>query len=193
MDGAGGDAPWNTLRAGAASPRSSRETFAFDCFVLDMRRYQLRRNGRLVKVEPKPLELLACLARRSTALVSVDDLLDEVWPRLTVSRSAVHYSVLQVRRALGDTQQRLIQTVRGRGYRLAADVDWRQAPLSQASVDDSLEPRSELMEVTRQVERWLKDGGGLVLVGEPDSRRAPIFVAIDRRARRAGTPVLWVR
>lgn len=100
--------------------------FVFGEFELDPDRYELRdREGEAVRVEPKVLELLAYLIRHRDRVVAKDELFEAVWEGRVVGESALTRCVYQARRALGDStsDQRIIRTVIGRGYRFVADVE----------------------------------------------------------------------
>lgn len=92
---------------------------------------ELRRGDQLVKLEPRKMRLLMALARRAQQLVTLDQLLDEVWPDLVVTPSSVYQSISQLRSVLGDeaSQPRYIVTVPRKGYRLVAAVsEWQAEP-----------------------------------------------------------------
>jgi DNA-binding winged helix-turn-helix (wHTH) protein len=94
----------------------------FEEFELDEARFELRRRGRPVPVQPKVLDLLLFLARQRERVVSKDELLDSVWPGVTVSEASLSQAVSLARKALGDgpEAQRCIRTVRGRGFQFVA-------------------------------------------------------------------------
>lgn len=68
--------------------------------------------------------LLMALARRPQQLVTLDQLLDEVWVGMVVTPSSVYQSISQLRSLLGDdaSQPRYIATVPRKGYRMVAAV-----------------------------------------------------------------------
>jgi DNA-binding winged helix-turn-helix (wHTH) protein len=70
------------------------------------------------------MRLLVCLAEHAGEVVSIDDLLTQVWPDVTVSPDSVYQAVTSLRRALGDDtkQPAYIATVPRLGYRLIAPV-----------------------------------------------------------------------
>src|SRR5215475_10648695 len=92
-----------------------------DC-ELDEARFELRRKGTVVKVEPKTFDVLKYLVTSTDRVVSKDELLDAVWPGQTVSESVLPKCVTAARRAVGDERHEVIATVHGRGYRLIAPV-----------------------------------------------------------------------
>jgi pimeloyl-ACP methyl ester carboxylesterase/DNA-binding winged helix-turn-helix (wHTH) protein len=128
---------WRTAhRAPPATPEDGM-IFAFDRCELDLDRYELRRAGRAVPVEPQVFDLLAVLLRERARVVTKDELLDTVWGSRYVTESALTSRVKAARRAIGDDgkAQRLIRTVHGRGYQFAGEVtERREQPQSGAPV-----------------------------------------------------------
>lgn len=96
----------------------------FDGFVLDHARFELRRSGVVVHVEPRVFDVLADLVANRDRVVSKTELLDNVWGDRFVGESALTSRIKGVRRAVGDdgTRQGVIRTVHGRGYQFVADV-----------------------------------------------------------------------
>ena len=70
------------------------------------------------------MRLLLCLAERAGEVVSIDDLLNQVWTDVTVSQDSVYQAVASLRRLLGDDpkQPTYIATVPRLGYRMVATV-----------------------------------------------------------------------
>jgi predicted ATPase/DNA-binding winged helix-turn-helix (wHTH) protein len=95
---------------------------AFDEFELDPARFELRRDGQRVALEPQVFEVLAYLVAHADRVVTKHELLDEVWGSRFVSESALTSRIKTARQALGDDgrTQRYIRTVHGRGYRFVA-------------------------------------------------------------------------
>ena len=88
-------------------------------FELDPVRFELRRAGEPVRVEPRVLEVLFYLAAHPDRVVSKQELLEQVWESRFVSESTLTRCIAEARRALGggDPRQSPIQTVHGRGFR----------------------------------------------------------------------------
>lgn len=97
--------------------------FHFDDFELDARRRTLRRSGVDVELRPLAFDALACLLRHPGHVVSKDELIAAVWPGMVVTDDSIARCISDVRRALGDVEQRLIKTVPRRGYTLAVPVE----------------------------------------------------------------------
>ena len=106
-----------------------------DC-ELDLGRFELRRAGEVVALEPRAMRILIELIERRDQVVSKTDLLDSVWGDRFVSESALTTQIKALRRAVGDTgrEQSVVKTVHGRGYMFVAPV--------QSSEDGADEPTS---------------------------------------------------
>lgn len=85
--------------------------------------HELYVHGRPVALEGKPFELLCFLLRRPGDVVTRDELVEGVWAGRVVSDAALSRTVMKLRQALDDNDQRLIATVHGYGYRLAVPVE----------------------------------------------------------------------
>jgi len=90
-------------------------------------RFELRRDGAHVHVEPQVLSLLILLAENHGRMVSKDEIIDAIWDGRIVSESAVAARIKAARKAIGDDgkEQRLIRTIHGKGFRFVGDVDMR--------------------------------------------------------------------
>ena len=82
----------------------------------------ISRNGTSVRLEPKVMEVLVCLARSPGEPVSKENLLQAIWPDTFVSDDVLVRSISELRRVLKDDTKdpRFIQTIPKRGYRLLA-------------------------------------------------------------------------
>jgi transcriptional activator of cad operon len=63
---------------------------------------EISRDGIVVKLEPRAMRLLISLADRDGRVVSVQELLDEVWSDVIVTSDSVYQAVAALRRLLGD-------------------------------------------------------------------------------------------
>ncbi len=91
----------------------------------------ISRDTETQKVEPRMMRLLLCLANAAGAVVSVDQLLTEVWADVVVGPASVYQTVSQLRKILGDVDPHptYIATVPRKGYRLIAPVQSERARL----------------------------------------------------------------
>lgn len=119
------------------SPSDTTRSFRIGDWKVNPALDEISRDGRKVKLEPRMMRLLCCLASRPAVVVSLAELLDQVWPGVVVSQSSVYQAVAQLRRELGDAEAepRYIATVARKGYRLVAEVryDAEAAPDAAAS------------------------------------------------------------
>jgi TolB-like protein len=92
----------------------------FADFELDTARFELRREGRVVPLEPRTFDLLALLARNMGRTVTRDEIFETIWHDRIVSDAALSSQIKAARRAIGDDGrvQQMIATVHGRGFRL---------------------------------------------------------------------------
>ncbi len=97
---------------------------------------EICKDGHAVKLEPKAMQLLICLAERADQVLSVEQLLDLVWKDVIVSHDSVYAAVAALRRSLGDDPKNptYIANVARRGYRLIAPVSpWVDPPADPTS------------------------------------------------------------
>jgi TolB-like protein/DNA-binding winged helix-turn-helix (wHTH) protein len=94
---------------------------------------EISRPGETARLEVRALRLLLYLAERQGQVVSIEELLTQVWAGITVSSDSVYQAVTSLRRQLGDDprQPAYIATVPRLGYRMVATV----ATISAASPD----------------------------------------------------------
>lgn len=84
-------------------------------------------------MEARTMRLLLCLAERAGEVVSIDELLDQVWSGVVVTQDSVYQAVASLRRQLGDDAKEpaYIATVPRLGYRMVASVTpWTDEPVS---------------------------------------------------------------
>src|SRR5580692_2475271 len=93
---------------------------------LDLGRYELRCQGRRVKLEKKPMELLIFLVSRRDQLVSRQEIVGKLWGSdlFIDTEPNVNNVVRKIRTALGDdsAKPRFLETVVGKGYRFVGPV-----------------------------------------------------------------------
>lgn len=83
-------------------------------------RRQLLANGRREPIGKRALDILSVLAEARGEIVTKDELLDAVWPGVTVEENALQVHIVALRKALGPEADRL-KTIRGVGYQLEVD------------------------------------------------------------------------
>jgi DNA-binding winged helix-turn-helix (wHTH) protein/tetratricopeptide (TPR) repeat protein len=109
---------------------------------LDLGRYELRRRGRRVKLEKKPMELLIFLVARRDQLVSRKDIVTKLWRSdlFIDAEPNINNIVRKIRTALGDnsTKPRFLETVVGKGYRFIGPVRVIDARFQQSDLEQHL-------------------------------------------------------
>ena len=95
----------------------------FDDFELDLTLPRLTRNGVEVDAQRKALEVLSYLVTHRDRVVPAAELFEELWRGSTVTEGSLTRAVLAARRAVDDdgATQRLVRTVRGRGYQFVGE------------------------------------------------------------------------
>jgi DNA-binding winged helix-turn-helix (wHTH) protein len=90
----------------------------FGTFELDLGRRLLAREGTVVHLSPKALNLLETLIAKRPNAVSKQDLHDEIWPGTFVSEATLASLIAEVREALEDDARspQFIRTVFAFGY-----------------------------------------------------------------------------
>src|SRR5688500_10015861 len=98
--------------------------FAFGDFELDEARFELRRAGRRVHVQPEVLKLLLYLVLHRNRSVPVSELLLTLWPGERVGNASIKRAVRAARAALGESElgPSGIRNVRGHGYEFVVPV-----------------------------------------------------------------------
>ena len=171
-----------------SEPSSSEQTAVdqlhLGSFVLDLA------AGELLSADRQPaglrrqaLEVLLVLGRRAGQVVSKDELMDLVWPDVVVGEGSLTQAIADVRRALGDTEHRLVRNVARRGYMLVPDAALDNAPeLSIAVMPFDVEGDAETSD-------WLADALHGDLVSELSHVYDVVVMARDTAAVYKGKPI----
>jgi cholera toxin transcriptional activator len=147
------------------SPATPRARFArFGVFEADLSSGELRKNGRKMRLQEQPFQVLAVLLENAGEIVTRDDLRQRLWPADTFVDfdHSLNTAIAKLRDALGDSASspRFIETLARRGYRFLGPVEWQtgeaqngDGSASPAAVVNSAHP--ELPAVHRGVTRAL--------------------------------------
>ena len=102
-------------------------TMRFGLFELDLRSGELWKQGRKIRLEGQPVQILICLLERSGELVTREELRGKLWPADTYVNfeHGLNAAVKRLRRALNDSAEnpRFVETLPRRGYRFLAPVE----------------------------------------------------------------------
>ncbi len=122
-----------------SSPRSANEVRSFPPFRLDLSEQRLWKHDKQLTLRPKPFSILTYLTAHPRRLVTQEELVEAIWGKWVISESLLRTHVREVRLVLGEG---IIETVIGRGYRFARDVEtsWPQLTALATDVPGSTEP-----------------------------------------------------
>src|SRR6266705_454133 len=102
------------------------EILRFGVFEVDLRAGQLRKQGKRVKLQEQPFQVLAVLLQRPAEVVTREELRSQIWPQDTFVDfdNSLNTAINKLREALGDSADnpRFIETLPRRGYRFIAPV-----------------------------------------------------------------------
>ena len=152
-------------------PGLSAEVVRFDIFEVDLRAGELRKEGRLVKLQEQPLRVLSLLLERSGEVVTRDELRQNLWPADTFVDfdHGLNSAVARLRQALRDSAEkpRLIETVAKRGYRFIGSLDTRidDAPPAQPAPDSGSHAVQVPLVQEHRRSLWMAGVPLLVLLG----------------------------
>src|SRR6266545_7077000 len=75
--------------------------FRFGLFELQPDNRRLLKDGATISLRPRTFDLRLALVERAGHLVTKDELLDQVWPKMVVEEAALHVQVSALRKVLG--------------------------------------------------------------------------------------------
>lgn len=101
--------------------------FRFGLFEFTDATRELRREGRLIRLQSQPAQVLSCLLARSGQVVSREELRQAVWGQETHVDfdRGLNFCIAQIRSALDDDSStpRFVRTIPKRGYQFIAPVE----------------------------------------------------------------------
>lgn len=165
----------------------------FGGFQIDPESHRLFEDGRPVKIERIPLQMLNFLIRNREAVVSRQEIADAVWGpgKFIEVDEGINTAIRKIRRALNEDsgEPRFVATVVGRGYRFIATV---AEPAAPAVEEQTIEPSPPPPPAVRR--RWLLAAvtaiAAVFAAGAFVSRRGPApspLVSLTRLTDDAGS------
>jgi TolB-like protein/DNA-binding winged helix-turn-helix (wHTH) protein/Flp pilus assembly protein TadD len=137
----------------------------FADFELDLSSGELIRNGRRLRLQGQPFQVLCVLLDRFGQVVAREELQRQLWPDETFVdfEHGLNKAIAKLREALEDSKatSRLIETIPRRGYRFTAEVNWI-GPGNGVSAPPEIFPQ----QVPRgfPTRNWLTGGAVLILL-----------------------------
>jgi DNA-binding winged helix-turn-helix (wHTH) protein len=164
----------------------------FGPFELSIGERLLRREGVVLPLGSRALDILIYLAERPGEVIAKQELIDHVWSDVTVEEGSLRVHVAAIRKALGDGQfgNRYIVNIKGRGYSFVGTV----VPLagSTRSRNDKFQQPGRLParprrmigrdSVIREVSDKLRDERLVTLLGPGGIGKTTIALAVGRAA-----------
>src|SRR6202789_2622690 len=104
----------------------SSRLIRFGVFELDLRSGELQKQGRKIRLEGQPVDVLICLLENPGELVTREELHRKLWPADTFVNfeHGLNAAVKRLRQALNDSagNPRFVETLPRRGYRFIAPI-----------------------------------------------------------------------
>src|SRR5262245_16459060 len=118
----------------APTNRSAGHFYEFANFRLDVADRLLTRDGEVVQLTPKALEILLILVGNHGRVLTKEELITAVWPDSFVEEGNLARNISTLRQALGE--HNLIETVPRRGYRFTGGVHecWQEDETTAAEI-----------------------------------------------------------
>ena len=92
------------------------KSLRFEAFTLDLERLCLDGPSGQMDLRRKSFEVLRYLVEHAGRVVTKEEMINAVWPDVTVGDESLTQCISEVRRALGEQSYRIIKTVPRRGY-----------------------------------------------------------------------------
>ena len=92
---------------------------------------------KVTQLEPKAMDVLLYLCLQKGEIVTSDELLNQCWQNIEVGDNPLHKTITQLRKALGDkaSSPLYIETIRKRGYRIIAKLEFPFAEDTSSSIN----------------------------------------------------------
>ncbi len=122
------------------TPEQAEGSITIGALLLDAATYRVSYNEQMLKLGPTEFKLLHYLMTHAERVHTRSKLLDRVWgDHVFIEERTVDVHVKRLRESLGPQAGLMIETVRGAGYRLTAQVDLRSAAsgTALAELDES--------------------------------------------------------
>jgi len=171
----------------------TQETISFGPFELSSGERILRRDGLVLPLGGRALDILIYLVGRPGEVVTKKELIDHAWPNVVVEEGSLRVHIAAIRKALGDGQfgNRYITNIKGRGYCFVAPVSRLGAasrPVDDGSTSKkgpAFPPRLSRM-IGREVavdtiSAQLVTGRFVTIVGAGGIGKTTVAVSIGRR------------
>jgi DNA-binding winged helix-turn-helix (wHTH) protein len=153
------------IEADMAQPPSTSTVLKFDAYALDLRAGELFKNGKKIKIQEQPVQILAMLLERPGEVVTREELRERLWSEDTFVdfEHSLNTAIKKLRLALNDDPEkpRFVETLRRRGYRFAAVVESADEAARREPAAPAAKPASKIA-AKAATERATKPAADLV-------------------------------
>lgn len=101
---------------------TAKKNYRFGDFLLDVELRVLFRNGEEIELRPQSFDVLWLLVENAGQLLSKDKVYHEIWGNIAVTDDSLTQCVVDIRKALNDTDKTMLRTVPRRGYLFSQPV-----------------------------------------------------------------------
>ncbi|MCP5037481.1 MAG: hypothetical protein GY945_07770 [Rhodobacteraceae bacterium] len=120
----------------------SVDVFWLGGFSFSLRTKELKdENGDIVHLRSQSAEILAYLARHHGELISKSELVENIWADTFVTDDSLVQCIADIRRALNDTEHRIVLTSPKKGYKLDV-IPFLEVPLDSSGNSGPVSSRS---------------------------------------------------
>ena len=113
-------------------------SYQFGQFELDLRSYELKREGRPLRLEKIPMELLIFLVEHHGELITREQIIERLWGKQVFldTEQGINTAIRKVRQVLQDDPEepQFLETVVGKGYRFVGNVVVKESPQSRGDL-----------------------------------------------------------
>jgi len=161
--------------------------FDFGPFRLDEAGRMLLLSGREMALQPRVFDLLVYLVNSRARVVSKDELLDALWPGVTVTENSLQRAVSTLRAALreGDMEDAVRNFPRA-GYRFCADLNTERPGLPEEDLHAAAGIEAARQAILNQ--RWSDAASAFAATDEDGSLAAPDLESWSHALQCLGRP-----
>ena len=104
-------------------------SYRIDKWVINPKKNEFIRDHEVIRIESKAMQVLDFLVDRAGEIVSREELMKHVWTNVYVSEDTLTRCISILRKTFEDSpvNPKIIQTIKGEGYRIIAPVAFSEA------------------------------------------------------------------
>jgi TolB-like protein/DNA-binding winged helix-turn-helix (wHTH) protein/Tfp pilus assembly protein PilF len=145
----------------------------FGLFEANLRSGDLVKQGRRLKLQTQPFQILAILLEHPGQIVTREDLCRKLWPEDTFVdfNHSLNTAVRRLREALSDSPENpiFIETLQRRGYRFIAPVVYVDRPGTEDASAQASKPANSIFEIAE-----IPKAPELLVAGQPSAESRPV-------------------